>query len=275
MRPPRNMYEFAHLVDGPDVSQHAPINTEVLKDAAAQVGADIVAVALPREAAGTVDHHRDHVLASGIRSAKRSEPSNQTTTTWWTRVATRCLPRDGQGRGRQRNKCMCYASTMDMTVAYLLNVLYDEHSRILYPVNTCLRWRGNPGAIAPFARTVARRSMDDTSHSAAHIRKLEAMVAQAKLQLNPLESLERCHAGCYSPSLERCHAGCRGSRCICFAQQSFIFYFPSSVVVKSASSSARSPMYHIAWQNLRRVKDHNLFAIVHDVTVVSRLQRRA
>ena len=105
--------------------------------------------------------------------------------------------------------------------------------------------------------------MDDTSHSAAHIRKLEAMVAQAKLQLNPLESLERCHAGC------------RGSRCICFAQQSFIFYFPSSVVVKSASSSARSPMYHIAWQNLRRVKDHNLLAIVHDVTVVSRLQRRA
>eukprot|EP01046_Picozoa_sp_COSAG06_P022970 COSAG06_NODE_1806_length_8346_cov_5.200437_6_plen_104_part_00 len=103
--------------------------------------------------------------------------------------------------------------------------------------------------------------MDDTSHSAAHIRKLEAMVAQAKLQLNPLESLERCHAGC------------RGSSC--FAQQSFIFYFPSSVVVKSASSSARSPMYHIAWQNLHRVKDHNLLAIVHDVTVVSRLQRRA
>jgi hypothetical protein len=51
------MNEFAHLVDGPDASRHGPINTDVLKDAAAQVGADVVAVSLPREAAGTVDQH--------------------------------------------------------------------------------------------------------------------------------------------------------------------------------------------------------------------------
>ena len=46
----------------------------MLKDAAAQVGADVVAVSLPREAAGTVDQHLEHhVLASGDEFRKGIE----------------------------------------------------------------------------------------------------------------------------------------------------------------------------------------------------------
>eukprot|EP01046_Picozoa_sp_COSAG06_P022969 COSAG06_NODE_1806_length_8346_cov_5.200437_5_plen_108_part_00 len=107
------MYEFAHLVDGPDVSQHAPINTEVLKDAAAQVGADIVAVALPREAAGTVDHH---VLASGDEFHKEIEAFQSDHQHL---VDESVLPGGSLEMGKDADGNEMYVLRIHMTVAYL------------------------------------------------------------------------------------------------------------------------------------------------------------